>query len=158
MSETPKHLRNHLSSDEREDVHLAGVGVFHGRDNEAGSTQCDLTLWPAVHRQRQLPLPHVEHPRKLHALRTTHTSRLSLRVKEKNSVNNTVDDPQCSDRHTQTDFSFQNGRFCTIEKLFLAIWDFVNQLSHNGASISLSKSGKKAMWLCKWIVANSLWE
>ena len=69
----------YLSSDERQDVHLAGVGVFHRRDNEAGSTQCDLALGPAVHRQRQLPFPHVEHPRELHALRAAHAARLTCR-------------------------------------------------------------------------------
>lgn len=129
-------------------MHLAGVGVFHRGDNEAGSTQCDLTLRPAVHRQRQLPFPHVEYPRKLHALRTAHTSRLPWREEEKNPVIETVDDPEYGDHHTQTDFISQNGCFAQ-NKLFLAIWDFVNQLSHTGVSHSLSESNKRAMWLCK---------
>lgn len=39
-----KRLTKYLSSDEREDVHLASVGMLHRRDNEAGSTQSDLTF------------------------------------------------------------------------------------------------------------------
>lgn len=67
----------YLSSDEREDVHLASVGVFHRGDNEAGSTESDLTLRPAVHRQCQLPLPNIVHPGQLHALRAAHAARLT---------------------------------------------------------------------------------
>lgn len=69
--------RNYLSSDEREDVHLPGVRVLDGGNDEAGSTEGDLTLGPAVHRQRQLPLPHVKHPRELHALGAACRARLS---------------------------------------------------------------------------------
>lgn len=69
--------RNYLSSDEREDVHLPGVRVLDGGNDEAGSAQGDLALRPAVHRQRQLPLPHVKDSRKLHALRPAHRAGLS---------------------------------------------------------------------------------
>ena len=67
----------YLSSDEREDVHLPGVGVLHGRDNEAGPTQRDLALRPAVHWQCQLPLPNIERPGELHTLGAAHTARLT---------------------------------------------------------------------------------
>lgn len=66
----------YLSSDERQDVHLASVGVFDGGDDEAGATQGDLPLGPAVDGQRQLPFPHVEHPGELHALRAADTPGL----------------------------------------------------------------------------------
>lgn len=78
-----KLFRKYLSSDEWEDVHLAGVGVFHGRDDEAGAAQRDLTLRPAVHRQRQLPFAHVEHAGKLHALRAAHAARLTWKERER---------------------------------------------------------------------------
>lgn len=57
-------------------MHLASVSVFHGGDDEAGATQGDLTLGPAVHGQRQLPLPHVKHARELHTLRAADTPGL----------------------------------------------------------------------------------
>lgn len=75
--------QKYLSSDEWEDVHLAGVGVFHRRDDEAGAAQRDLTLRPAVHRQRQLPFAHVEHAGKLHALRAAHAARLTWKKRER---------------------------------------------------------------------------
>lgn len=80
-----KLLRKYLSSDEWEDVHLAGVGVFHRRDDEAGAAQRDLTLRPAVHRQRQLPFAHVEHAGKLHALRAAHAARLTWKERERDT-------------------------------------------------------------------------
>lgn len=99
-----KRLTKYLSSDEREDVHLASVGMLHRWDNEAGSTQSDLTFWPAVHGQCQLPFPHVKHPGQLHALRTSHTTRFT-----------------CGGKEDSMTFL-----------LLFALWDFVNQLSLNG--------------------------
>lgn len=69
-------------------------------------------------------------------------------------VEETVSDPQYNDHHTQTWSNLSEWLLCTIEKVFLAVWDFVNQLSHTGVPLSLSG---RAVWLCKWIVANSLW-
>lgn len=57
-------------------MHLAGVGVLHRGDDEARPAQSDLPLRPAVHRQRQLPFPHVEHPREMRALGAARAPRL----------------------------------------------------------------------------------
>lgn len=70
------------------------------------------------------------------------------------TVEETVSDPQYNDHHTQTWSNLSEWLPCTIEEVFLAAWDFVNQLSHTGVPLSLSG---RAVWLCKWIVANSLW-
>lgn len=68
MCEWSTVLSEYLSSDERQDVHLASVSVLDGGHDEAGAAQGDLTLGPAVHGQRQLPFPDVEHAGELHAL------------------------------------------------------------------------------------------
>lgn len=68
-------------------------------------------------------------------------------------VEETVSDPQYNDHHTQTWSNLSEWLLCTTKKVFLAVWDFVNQLSHTGVPLSLSG---RAVWLCKWIVANSL--
>lgn len=82
----------YLSPDEREDVHLAGVGVFHRRHDEAGPAQGDLTFGPAVHGQRQLPFAHVEHARELHALRAAHAARLTCREEETSTLRDSKTD------------------------------------------------------------------
>lgn len=69
-------------------------------------------------------------------------------------VEETVSDPEYNDHHTQTWSNLSEWLLCTIEKVFLAVWDFVNQLSHTGVPLSLSG---RVVWLCKWIVAHSLW-
>lgn len=47
----------------------------------------------------------------------------------------------------------QKRQFGRRRLLFLALWEFVNQLSVNGFLFQKAR----AAWLCKWVVANSLW-
>lgn len=50
---------SHLSADEGEDVHLPGLAVLDGGDDEAGAAQDDLPPGPAVDRELELPFTHV---------------------------------------------------------------------------------------------------
>lgn len=137
LEEFWKHLK-YLSADKREDVHLASVGVFHRGDNEAGSTESDLALRPAVHRQRQLPFPNIVHPRQLHTLRTAHTARLTWRKRKTPACYMLMKEimiiSEVNLKQTVTDF-------WTV--LFLALWDFVNQLCHTGRLSESESDGER---------------
>lgn len=91
-------------------MHLSGVGVFHRRHDEAGSAQRDLTLGPAVHRQSQLPFPHVEHPGQLHALGTPHAARLTCGGRR--AARYVVKDNCSQDVRTSDRFIFSSVGLC----------------------------------------------
>lgn len=60
-------------------MHLASVGMFHRRDNEASSAQCDLTPGPSVHRQCQFPFADIEHARQQDTVGATNAARFTCR-------------------------------------------------------------------------------
>lgn len=58
----------YFSPDERQDVHLPGLALLDGGDDEAGAAEDDLPFGPAVDRQLEFPFPNIVSPRQLDTL------------------------------------------------------------------------------------------
>lgn len=137
-------MEKYLSSNEREDVHLASVGVFHRGDNKAGSTQCHMTLRPAVHWQCQLPFPYVEHPRKLNTLRTTYTARLPWGKRRRERWR----EPCYCSHLKHADFIFQYDYFLHSRRVIYSCVGFCESALSVGDFSFINRTWQKAPRCC----------